>query len=202
MENNEISAQILDAAKARFNFYGYRKTTMAEVAGDCGMSAANLYRYFESKLEICAALARGCLAEKETLLEQVVNDTAMTAQDKLPVFILKMLHHTYHYFESAPKLGELVEVMTVQRPDIIAEHRHKKLALLTALLLQGEATGEFVFDDVNEAADAVHSAILLFYYPLTMSLYPLSILEKKAKHVSQLLLCGLRPNNRTVRGGL
>jgi AcrR family transcriptional regulator len=202
MENNEISAKILDAAKARFNFYGYRKTTMAEIASDCGMSAANLYRYFESKLDICAALASGCLAEKEVLLEQVVNDTAMTTQDKLPEFVLKMLHHTYHYFESAPKLGELVEVMTIQRPDIIAEHRQKKLALLTALLLQGEATGEFVFDDVSEAADAVHSAILLFYYPLTMSLYPLSVLEKKANNVCQLLLCGLRPNNRTVRGSL
>jgi len=55
--------QILSAATGRFERYGYGKTTMAEIAGDCEMSAANLYRYFESKLDIGAALACDCMAE-------------------------------------------------------------------------------------------------------------------------------------------
>ena len=67
MKNNEIQQQILKAAELRFNVYGYQKTAMAEVAGDCTMSAANLYRYFDNKLAIGAALAKQCLAENEIL---------------------------------------------------------------------------------------------------------------------------------------
>jgi AcrR family transcriptional regulator len=53
--------QILDAAHRRFSAYGFGKTTMAEIADDVGMSAANLYRYFENKLDLgAAAWKRSC----------------------------------------------------------------------------------------------------------------------------------------------
>ena len=55
----EIQQRILHAAEERFQQYGYNKTTMAEIARDCDMSAANLYRYFENKLAIGAALNTG-----------------------------------------------------------------------------------------------------------------------------------------------
>jgi Bacterial regulatory proteins, tetR family. len=41
-ESEEIRRRILDAAEARFRVYGYRKTTMAEIAEDTDMSAAIL----------------------------------------------------------------------------------------------------------------------------------------------------------------
>jgi len=192
MENNEIRQQILKAAELRFNVYGYQKTAMAELAGDCAMSAANLYRYFDNKLDIGAALAKQCMAENEALLEQIVNDASLSASEKLVAFTLKQLDYTYHYFDSAPKLAELVDVMTVQRPDVIETHRLHKLALLKQLLEAGRASREFMFDDVVETADAIHSATLLFYFPLTMSLYPLALLQQKAARVCQLLLQGLK----------
>ena len=193
MKNNEIQQQILKAAELRFNVYGYQKTAMAEVAGDCTMSAANLYRYFDNKLAIGAALAKQCLAENEALLEQVVNDPSLSSSEKLVAFTLKQLGYTYDYFESAPKLAELVEVMTTQRPDVIETHRQHKLLLLEQLLVEGQRSGEFVFGDLIKTMDAVHSATLLFYFPLAMSLFPLAVLEEKATHVCELLLRGLKP---------
>ncbi len=193
MEIDTVRQQILEAAEARFSVYGYQKTTMAELAGDCTMSAANLYRYFDNKLDIGAALAKQSMLENEALLEQIVNDGMLSASEKLIAFTRKQLHYTYHYFESAPRLAELVEVITAQRPDVIAAHRHNKLTLLKQLLLAGQAAGAFTFDDVDDTSDAIHSATLLFYFPLTMSLYPLAIMEDKVVHVCQLLLKGLSP---------
>ena len=34
-EKDSVRDQIVDAAKKRFSHFGYAKTTMAEVAGDC-----------------------------------------------------------------------------------------------------------------------------------------------------------------------
>ena len=47
-----IKHDILDKAFLRFGRFGFGKTTMAEIAKDCDMSAGNLYRYFDNKKEI------------------------------------------------------------------------------------------------------------------------------------------------------
>ena len=57
-DKSETREQILDAATNRIKHYGYGKTTMSEIAGDCGMSAGNIYRFFASKLDIAEAMAR------------------------------------------------------------------------------------------------------------------------------------------------
>jgi TetR/AcrR family transcriptional regulator, repressor for uid operon len=49
--------RILDAAERCFVRNGFHKTTMQDVAAECGMSPGNLYRYFASKDDICAGMA-------------------------------------------------------------------------------------------------------------------------------------------------
>ncbi|MEZ5914966.1 MAG: TetR family transcriptional regulator [Parvularculaceae bacterium] len=39
---DETARAILDAASRRFLHYGYGKTTMSEIAGDCNMSTGNI----------------------------------------------------------------------------------------------------------------------------------------------------------------
>lgn len=194
MAEQTIQQKILDAAELRFQSYGYGKTTMAEIAADCEMSAANLYRYFENKQAIGAGLAQQCLLEKELLLKQVVEDKEKSAAEKLAAFIQQLLDHTYSHFESKPRLAELVEAITTQRPDVVEAHRSSKLNLLTQLLEQGRETGEFVFDDIKQTADAIHTASLLFYFPICMAMYSYQDLVKKAQNVTQLLLNGINAN--------
>ena len=50
MTKSKTREQILDAAMNRIKHYGYGKTTMSEIAGDCGMSAGNIYRFFIKKM--------------------------------------------------------------------------------------------------------------------------------------------------------
>lgn len=49
--------RILDAAERCFVRHGFHRSTMQDVAAECGMSPGNLYRYFPSKDEIVAGLA-------------------------------------------------------------------------------------------------------------------------------------------------
>ncbi|MBM3524925.1 MAG: TetR/AcrR family transcriptional regulator, partial [Alphaproteobacteria bacterium] len=50
-------ARILEAAERAFARQGFHQTTMPDIASEAGMSAANLYRYFDSKVAIIAAFA-------------------------------------------------------------------------------------------------------------------------------------------------
>ena len=88
LEADSIREQIIDAAQARFRFYGYRKTTMAEIAADVAMSAANLYRYFENKQDIAAACAKRYLLDRIAFLREIVQRPGLAATERLEAFVV------------------------------------------------------------------------------------------------------------------
>src|SRR5271168_2700713 len=48
--------QVLDAAEACFRRHGFHAASMASVAAEAGMSVGHIYRYFENKEAIVAAI--------------------------------------------------------------------------------------------------------------------------------------------------
>ena len=115
----EISARILDAAEARFRSYGYGKTTMAEIASDIDMSTANLYRYFENKIAIGAAMAGRCFCARADILSEIVSRSGISESERLKLFVLAMLEYEHGQFNNEPKLLELVDVIVKKHPEMI-----------------------------------------------------------------------------------
>lgn len=190
--NEEARQLILDAAFERFGHYGYNKTTMAEIAQDVGMSAANLYRYFENKQEIAAACANMCMSERIELLRQAVRQPSLTAAQRLDNYVKTMLYHSHQAFSEEAKINEIVAFITHERADIVHQKIAAQRALIAEVLAYGNETGEFDVADVIATAQAVHATLVLFDVPLFMSLYPLQEFEEKAKGVVNLLIQGLK----------
>ena len=112
----DTATVILDAAQARLLEFGYHKTTMAEIAADCGMSAANLYRYFANKEEIAAECATRCMNERLERLRPIVEDASTSAADKLLAYALMLVEDSHALAGSESRIGELVATITHQRP--------------------------------------------------------------------------------------
>ncbi len=190
-EGAEVRKQILDAAEARFRVYGYRKTTMAEIAEDVDMSAANLYRYFEDKQDLAAACAGRCMGGRAELLREVVKRPGLPAAERLECFVLTMLRYTHDLAHNQKKINELVEIVASERPDTVREKNRAEQALIAEILAQGNASREFDVLDVIVTAKSVHSALVLFFVPIFMPLYALGELENTARGVVALLVRGL-----------
>jgi AcrR family transcriptional regulator len=188
---DEIRQQILQAAEERFKQFGYNKTTMAEIAGDCDMSAANLYRYFENKLAIGAALACNCLNKDIENLKKIVFDKHTTPQDKVREFILATLDFTHTQWSETPRMNEMVTAICHERLDIVDQHVQNKQALLITLLREGNQLGVFDVADPQVTAEAILTATTLFDVPLLMPLFSREAFERKAKYLASLLLNGL-----------
>jgi AcrR family transcriptional regulator len=186
-----IAQNILAAARKRFEQYGFGKTTMAEIAADCGMSAANIYRYFENKQDIGARLATHCMSEEEAALAQVVARSELSAGARLEMFLLETLRYGHRRWSEQPRINELVEVIAKERPDVVYRHSNAKHAMLMRLIEDGNASGEFAVEDVGAVAWAFLHATVLFDVPLFFHLHSLGEFEKMAKRVSDLLLRGL-----------
>jgi AcrR family transcriptional regulator len=187
----DTQLRILEAAKDRFQLYGYNKTTMAEIAKDCDMSAANLYRYFENKLAIGAALAGNCLDEGVDKLRELILDKQIAPSDKLREFIVITLDHTYTRWSETPRMNEMVTAICHERTDIVDQHVQKKQALLISLIKEGNQLGEFDVADPEVTAEAILTANTLFGVPLLMPLFSREAFERKAKNLATLLLHGI-----------
>jgi AcrR family transcriptional regulator len=59
----ERRQEILDAARKVFVDKGYAAATMNDIAAEADVAAGSIYRYFDNKADLIAAVARGCVEE-------------------------------------------------------------------------------------------------------------------------------------------
>lgn len=190
--NDTIRQQILTAALGRFSHYGYNKTTMAEIAEDTGMSAANLYRYFENKQDIMAACAEQCMRDRIDELNKVLAAESLDAAIMLENYALTTLYFSHRLAADNRKINELVEVIKEQRPDVIYQRIDKEIAILKKILLIGISSGQFRIDDIDDVAKSIHLSLVIFDVPIFMNLYPLKEFEEMARSIIKLIINGIK----------
>ncbi|MDE2183872.1 MAG: TetR/AcrR family transcriptional regulator [Alphaproteobacteria bacterium] len=190
-ERDAIREQIIEAAKKRFWHYGYAKTTMAEVAADCGMSPGNLYRFFPGKLDIAEAIGMAEFECHMEVLRALATASGRSARQRLHDFFFESLRHTYTVLENNPRIHEMAQVIARERPEYANSLYAIERTLLCALLADGEAAGEFRSTDRAFTAEMLQSATMKFCYPQLWSQLTLPKLERELEGVLALLIDGL-----------
>jgi AcrR family transcriptional regulator len=114
----ETRARIVASARELFRQFGYAKTAMQDIARTSGMSAANLYRFYESKLAIGCAVA---VAERTTLLavcDAAVATAGPRVSDRLIALFRANIDTVRRKMKRTPMLFEL---------DLAVAREHQKL---------------------------------------------------------------------------
>src|SRR5215468_7624754 len=112
-KSDDTRARIMDTAEALFRRLGYAKTAVADIAAELGMSPANVYRFFPSKIAIVEAICQRCLSEAEDRM-WVVARSRDTASERLEKLVLEILaFHKENLFEEQ-KVHDIVLVAMEQ----------------------------------------------------------------------------------------
>lgn len=189
---DDTHQKILEAAKRRFMHYGYGKTTMAELAVDCDMSPGNLYRYFAGKLDIAEAICRQASTQTAEDLGRVLTAPGRTAAQRLHDFLFMDLRETFHKLEENPKIVEMAQIVTAERPEFHNEGLEREREVLARIVELGNLSGEFSVPDPDFAAEMIQAATLKFSYPQLFTRLPLPKLERELEGVYQIVVAGLR----------
>ncbi len=113
----EIRTHIVGIARRIFTRYGFRKTTMEEIASASQMGKSSIYYYFKSKEDIfCAVVEFEAIMLKERLNRIINKDNSPS--ERLKAYILFRLHHvrTLENFyaalneESLSHMGFILEI--------------------------------------------------------------------------------------------
>lgn len=186
-----IRKKIIEAARKRFTHYGYGKTTMADLACDCAMSPGNLYRYFSGKLDIAEEICREASTQTAEELKHVLKLPRCTAAKRLKNFLFQDLRATYKALEDDPRLVEMAQIVTHERPQFHNEGLKRERQVLQQILEIGCESGEFDVDDPEAAAEMIQAATMKFSYPQLFTRLTLAALERELAGVADLLIRGL-----------
>jgi AcrR family transcriptional regulator len=188
----ETRALILQAAMTRILHYGYGKTTMAEIARDCDMSAGNIYRFFASKLDIAEALAWKKHGLLMTELERIAGDTSRSAPERMRALLWRQMQYWFDLVAKDDKVLEIAEVLERERPDFVRQESRLQRRHFVRILEDGMVSGEFApIDDTEMMADTIQTATMKFCYPTLLAKVPRERLEDEMRRVSDLLIRGL-----------
>lgn len=162
--------KILIAAKARFLHYGVPKTTMRDIADDLSIAVSNLYLYFENKREIVLAIAEQCRAEHDAVAKEVINDPALSPDQKLEQLLVNKFKIMEEFRYQSPKGRELIEYLLQEFPERAVTWQSNLESMIEAVLELGNQTGDFHVKDIPYTARMMRIALAQFFQPAHVDL--------------------------------
>jgi len=161
---------ILQAARQRFLHYGYKKTTIDEIAQDAGIGKGTVYLHFAGKDEIMLTLVLGV---KRNITEQMRAIAASLAapEDRLRRMVLACIGSVYDACTASPHGTEMVDEILfqmrtrVEYQDHFARETETQHEVLAAVLAEGARTGRFDVLDPRRSARLMMTAFAAFFPP-------------------------------------
>jgi AcrR family transcriptional regulator len=183
-------ARILAAAEKRFKHYGFGKTTIVDIADDCAMSHANVYRFFRNKTEIVDAIAVGWLAKSERVCAEVAARPLPAAQ-RLTDFVVELHRWKRGEHLRNSRTHELLTLASYNGRPFATAHLRMLAGMLADIIEDGNRRGEFNVADPATLARTIQHATVKFCDPRLVEQYHEEPLEDQARAVMRVIVDGL-----------
>lgn len=180
---------ILKIAQDIFSKYGYKKTTLDDIANAVRKGKSSLYYYFKSKEDLFQAVI---MKEVELLakeLDRVINRNTEPV-DKLRDYMLtkintfRNLANFYHALEN-----DVTAITFIN--DVKLRYEQDEIRLIKRILIEGVRKGEFEIYDFNLAAIGITMAIKGLEMPLSAGSYGNLNLERSVDVILKIICYGI-----------
>lgn len=160
----EVRKQILEVAERLFRARGYGKTTVADIARECGMSPANVYRFFESKKAVNEAITEVVLHDVEELAREVAEEQR-SVSDRLRKLLLEVHGFTCNRLLNDTDVHELCTIAMEEQWGVIDAHIRRMRLVVRDLVDEGIRNGEFAPANLDFVETCVNNAFIPFCHP-------------------------------------
>ena len=132
---------ILTAAFSLFGHYGYRRTSIDDIAQEAGIAKGTVYLYFKSKEEIFRALSQQLIDQMFTAAE-----TAQAASTSVVEQVHGMLDAKFGYFfellHRSAHVREILDAKNQLCADLFIQADRRYQRLLASTIAEAENRGE------------------------------------------------------------
>ncbi len=187
----QVRSQILSAAERLFRAFGYAKTTVADIARECGMSPANVYRFFESKAAVNEAITEVLLDEVEARAQAIAAEQRPVS-DRLRKMLLEMHGFALERYLNESSVHELCAKAMDEQWGVIEAHIQRTRALTRSLIEEGMRSGEFAKGNLDALAACVSNAMIPFCHPQLVAENFAKDQRRQAAQMGEFLVAALK----------
>jgi AcrR family transcriptional regulator len=159
-----VQDRLLDAALTCFRRLGGKRTRIEDIAAEAGIARTAVYRHYQNKRAIVAALATRWLAEDETRLAAIARDHGRSPAARLQAFLLMDAENTRRYL-SDPCLIEVLDEVMRNLAGLLRQHRSHIRRHLSGLLAEGSTAGAFRGEAAEKLAIGIDDLMSRFHDP-------------------------------------
>jgi AcrR family transcriptional regulator len=160
--------QILQAASDHFRLYGYRKTTLADIAKAISFSTPYLYKFFDSKQAIGEAICSHCLSTILSEVDEMVGATSSPVEKMRRVFI-GLESRGWLLLNEERKIHDLVSASFEEGWGSLGRFKESVFEMVRAIILLGRGSGEFERKTpLEETCRAIARMTELFFHPVLL----------------------------------
>lgn len=149
---------ILASAFEAFRMYGFKRTSMEDIAKGAGMSRAAVYLHYRNKEAIFRALAQSYYDIAVQAVAQVLIQ-GQPLDETLHQAFLAQAGPTYEALLSSPHGQELLDTKHTNSMEIVADGDARLVALYADWLRQGQAEGRIRLEGLGDAPEDVAKTI-------------------------------------------
>jgi TetR/AcrR family transcriptional repressor of the ameABC operon len=186
----ETRAEILATAENLFRSAGYEKTSVHDIAATIGMSPANVFKHFPSKMVLVEAIGEAHLGHIAAALEAIPADLAPPL--RLRRFAGVVLEGHLDNMENNPHVFDIVAAMIAMRSAVGRNFDAVLRRHVEAIICSGNDTGDFSVPDPAATAVAVLDCLAGTSHPLLINPEARAELSVRMAHSLDLVIAALR----------
>ncbi len=181
---------ILDAALRLFGRYGYKRTSIDDIAGEADIAKGTVYLSFKSKEEIFRALC-------EDIVRRIEDEArrAQQSQEALADRILAILEAKFgFYFEtvrSSPHAAELIDSKNRLSAGLFEKCDRRYQRILRDVIEDAARRGEIAPDQHDLTPAAVVDLLLAGAHGIEQSASSTSLLHRRLADLVTVVLAGI-----------
>ncbi|WP_414499872.1 MULTISPECIES: TetR/AcrR family transcriptional regulator [unclassified Zymobacter] len=190
--DHDIRDQIIEAATEYFGRYGYKKTTVSDLAKAIGFSKAYIYKFFDSKQAIGEVICTNRLNAIMAAVDAATTD-APSASERLRRMFKALVAAGTDLFFHDRKLYDIAATSASESWPSIAAYEEQLKMRVTQLVSDGRKAQEFERKTpLDEAANAIYLCMRPYINPLFLQ-HNLDNAAEAATQLSNLILRSLAP---------
>ena len=189
MKKNDNYDEILTAARSIFSKYGYKKTTLDDIAFAIKKGKSSLYYYFNSKEDIFKAV----IEYESNIITKELKDNISLEKDPMKQ-LENFITSRYNLLKKVVVFYDALNNDLITHLDYVRKVREKydrlEAEMIKHILQKGIDSDVFYLENIELTALAIQTAIKGIDIPLLISKEEINI-EKKVKEILRVLFYGI-----------
>jgi AcrR family transcriptional regulator len=189
LDKDEVKDAIVNVARHIFSRFGFKKTTMDEIAIASRKGKSSIYYYFASKEEIFQAVVeKEALILRNELKNAILEGDSPAQKLKTHVLVRMRTMEKLANFYSAIKDDYLSHLDFIEK--IRRKYDQEEIQMMEIILNEGVAKNTFEIEDTTLAAIAIVTALKGIEIPLFWGLEEKDV-ERRLDHLIHILFHGV-----------